>query len=119
MYKVNDYLVYNYSVCKVKEIKDIKDKKYYVLVPLSDESLTITSPTTQENVNIRPLLSKSEVKELFKKILNVINKFKKLQFDFCLGDLHEKNVIVDKDKNIHIIDPDGFIINNKKFHFFY
>ena len=71
MFKVNDYVVYNYSVCKVKEIKEINNNMYYVLVPVIDESLTIKAPTTQENVNIRPLLSKSDVKKLFKKMPDI------------------------------------------------
>ena len=71
MFKVNDYVVYNYSVCKVKEIKNINNTDYYVLVPVTDESLTIKAPTTQENVNIRPLLSKSEAKDLFKKMPDI------------------------------------------------
>lgn len=60
------------------------------------------------------LLDKKEIKELFIKLLNTIHSFSKLPFDFYLGDLHEKNVILDDNLNINIIDCDSFIINNKK-----
>ena len=68
MFKVNDYCLYNYNVCKVKEIVDINGQDYYVLVPVIDESLTVKAPITQENVNIRPLLSKKEVDNLIKRL---------------------------------------------------
>ena len=68
MFKVNDHCLYNYNVCKVKEIVEIKGTKYYVLVPVVDESLTVKAPITQENINIRPLLSKKEINDLIKKL---------------------------------------------------
>jgi CarD family transcriptional regulator len=71
MFKVNDYCLYNYNVCKVKEIVDINGKDYYVLVPVIDESLTVKAPITQENVNIRPLLSKKEVDNLIKRLRDI------------------------------------------------
>ncbi len=71
MFKVNDYVLYNYSVCKVKEIVSINNLKYYVLVPVIDESLTVKAPITQENVNIRPLLSKKEANNLIKKMPSI------------------------------------------------
>lgn len=68
MFKVNDHCLYNYNVCKVKEIVEIKGTKYYVLVPVVDESLTVKAPITQESINIRPLLSKKEINDLIKKL---------------------------------------------------
>lgn len=58
--------------------------------------------------------SEKEIEELFIKILNVIMELSKLPFDFCLADLHEKNVIVDSNKNIHLIDCDGFVIDDNQ-----
>ena len=60
------------------------------------------------------LLTENEIKNIFIKILHLINKLKELPFNFQIGDLHEKNVIIDKNLNINIIDCDSFIINNKK-----
>ena len=71
MFKVKNYVLYNYNVCKIKEITKINDKDYYVLVPISDESLTIKAPTTQEGINIRPLLTKKEIKKLIEKMPEV------------------------------------------------
>ena len=75
MFKINDYVLYNYNVSKVKDIREINDKKYYVLVPINDESLTIKVPTSQENINVRPLLSKKEINALIKKMpsIEIIN----------------------------------------------
>lgn len=58
--------------------------------------------------------SEKEIEEIFIKILNVIIELSKLPFDFCLADLHEKNVIVDLNKNIHFIDCDGFVIDDNQ-----
>ena len=58
--------------------------------------------------------SEKEIKEIFIKILKVIIELSKLPFDFCLADLHEKNVIVDSNKNIHLIDCDGFVIDDNQ-----
>ena len=55
-----------------------------------------------------------DMKSIFIKILNIINTYKELPFDFFIGDMHEKNIIIDKNNNIKIIDPDSFIIDNNK-----
>ena len=54
------------------------------------------------------------MKDIFIKLLNVINTYKELPFEFFIGDMHEKNIIIDKNNNIKIIDPDSFIIDNNK-----
>lgn len=68
MFKVKNYVLYNYNVCKIKEITKISDVNYYVLVPITDESLLIKAPVTQEGINIRPLLTKKEIKQLIDKM---------------------------------------------------
>lgn len=50
----------------------------------------------------------------FLKLVDVIDSFSSLSFPFCIGDLHEKNVIVDDLGDIHIIDCDSFVINNRE-----
>lgn len=54
------------------------------------------------------------MKDIFIKLLNVINTYKELPFEFFIGDMHEKNIIIDNNNNIKIIDPDSFIIDNNK-----
>ena len=68
MFKVKSYVLYNYNICEVKEITKIRDMDYYVLVPISDKSLTIKAPLTQEGINIRPILTKKEVNKLIDKM---------------------------------------------------
>ena len=55
-----------------------------------------------------------DMKSIFIRLLDLINRCKKLPFDFCIGDMHEKNIIIDNDNNIRIIDADSFIIDNNK-----
>ena len=68
MYKQNDYIIYKREVCKVKEILKnyLFDKDYYLLSPLSDDSLTIKIPT--DSKEIRPLISKEEILKLIEKM---------------------------------------------------
>ena len=111
---INDIFKHYKSLSNIKELvlpKKLLTKNGKVVGFTMDY---IKGYTLYEIIN-NNLLSKNEIKEIFIKILNVINKFRNLPFDFYLGDLHEKNVIIDENKNIHIIDPDGFVINNKKF----
>ena len=43
MYKINDYIIYKREVCKVINVlpKYYKNQDYYLLSPLSDNSLTL------------------------------------------------------------------------------
>ena len=56
----------------------------------------------------------SYMRLIFIRLLNMIENIKTLPFDFYIGDMHEKNIIVDKHLNPYIIDCDSFIINNNK-----
>ena len=73
----------------------------------------INGITLEEIIN-ENLYSDYDIKKIFINLLNIINKFKDLPFKFFIGDMHEKNIIIDKNGNINIIDPDSFIIDNKK-----
>lgn len=68
MYKVNNYIIYKKEVCKILEILPnyFKNHDYYLLTPISDNTLTIKVPTT--NKEIRSLITKKEVEEIIKKI---------------------------------------------------
>lgn len=52
------------------------------------------------------------IKNIFIKLIKLLDKFKKLPFEFAIGDLHERNIIIDKDNKINIIDCDSFILDN-------
>mgnify|MGYP004605539881 FL=1 len=54
----------------------------------------------------------SEIKRIFIYLLDLINKFQNFPFPFAVGDLHEKNIILDEKGQIRIIDCDSFIIDN-------
>ncbi len=68
MFKTTKYIIYKRDVCIIKEIKKnyLKDKDYYLLVPISDPSLKIEIPT--DSKLIRDLITKKEVKDLIKSI---------------------------------------------------
>lgn len=68
MYNIGDFVVYKRDVCKIKEIKTINNKNYYVIVPVTDESLTINVPV-EGITDIRNIISKDEVDSLIKKYL--------------------------------------------------
>lgn len=77
MYKVNDYVICRHNVCK---IKSIKDKKFYIMTPIDDESLIINIPVNSNF--LRNVISSEEAKILIKKIPNISP----------LTDINEKNV---------------------------
>lgn len=70
MYKVGDNVVYKRDVCRIKQVKTINNKDYYVIVPVTDESLTINVPV-EGITDIRNIISKTEVDNLIKEIPNI------------------------------------------------
>lgn len=70
MYDVGSAVVYKREVCKIKDIKEIRDRKYYVIVPVTDESLIINVPV-DGITGIRNIISKEKVDELIKKIPSI------------------------------------------------
>jgi len=67
MFNIGDFVVYKRDVCKVINIKN----GYYVLVPISDNSLKISIPMDNKLGFIRNLIHKDEVMEIIKKIPNI------------------------------------------------
>lgn len=61
------------------------------------------------------LVSEDRIRKIFIKILKAIDKFKNLPFPFYIGDLHEKNIIIDNDMNVHLIDCDSYVIDNDRY----
>lgn len=69
MYKINDAIVYRKDTCKIVDIKDINNVKYYVLIPINDESLKINVPADSDK--IRNVISKEKVNEIINSIPNI------------------------------------------------
>lgn len=82
MYKINDYIVYRHDVCKIKKIKKIKDKDYYVINPIDDNSLIINTPVDNKMGYIRDILSKEEAKKIIDSIKDIT----------AVDSINEKNV---------------------------
>lgn len=71
MYKENEYIMYKHDVCKIREIKHYNNQYYYVLIPLSDNSLTMSVPVENKQGNIREVLSKKDALKLIDNIKNI------------------------------------------------
>lgn len=73
MFKENQYVLYKHDVCKITSIKknSNSNKNYYVLVPITDESLKIEVPVDNSLGNIKKLITKNKIKELIKEIPNI------------------------------------------------
>lgn len=71
MYKKNDYIIYKREVCKINDIlpKFFKDNDYYLLSPLSDNTLTIKVPVN--NKEIRSLITRKEIDTIINQIPNI------------------------------------------------
>lgn len=67
MFNIGDFVVYKRDVCKIVNIKN----EYYVLVPITDNSLKISVPVANKFGFIRNLISKNEIMEIIKKIPNI------------------------------------------------
>lgn len=66
MFKIDSYVVYGGNVCHVFDIRTYNDKKYYVLKPVEDTSLTVSIPIDCNSV--RGLISKKEALDLIDRI---------------------------------------------------
>ena len=78
MYKIGDYVVKNGSgVCRVKEITHLnmkgidKNKLYYLLVPVKDETGKIYLPVDVSPQQLRKVMSLEEVEELIARIPDI------------------------------------------------
>lgn len=71
MFKVGDYVVYRKDVCVVNEINEklYRDKGYYQLIPVNDESLKLDVPVS--NNNIRSLISRDDINEIINSIPDI------------------------------------------------
>lgn len=73
MYKENDCVMYKHDICKVREIRrnDLNDNDYYILVPLSDESLVISVPVENRLNYIKTIMTKDEANDLIESIKDI------------------------------------------------
>ena len=123
---VDNKKMYKYNLQVLKEI--IKKEKYLrsikeLVLPNSliiynnnivGYSMPYIEGYTLLEIIDKKLLNDNEIKIIFNKILDLINRLKELPFNMFIGDLHEKNVIINDELNINIIDCDSYVINNKK-----
>lgn len=68
MYNKGSLVVYKRDVCKVVDIRVIRDKSYYVLNSTIDSSLKIDVPVNKEKKLLRPLITKKELDNLINEI---------------------------------------------------
>lgn len=73
MYKVNDYLLYKHDICKVREIRrnHLNGNDYYILVPLSDETLVMSVPIENRLNYIKTVMTKDEANDLIDSIKDI------------------------------------------------
>lgn len=73
MFYDGDYVVYKRDVCKIKEIKKnfFAGKDYYIMHPITDESLIINVPTENKLGLLRSVISKKEAENLIDIIPNI------------------------------------------------
>ena len=69
MRNIDEYVIYRRDVCKIVDIKDVNNIKYYVLVPMKDKSLRDYVPVNTSL--IKDLMTPNEVDELINKISNI------------------------------------------------
>ena len=71
MFKIGEKIIYKRDLCIVKDIINIHSKKYYKLIPVSDNTLTINVPTDNKEKNLRYPITKKEAEKLIKKIPDI------------------------------------------------
>ena len=71
MYKSGEFVVYKRDVCKIEDIKNVRNQDYYVLIPMSDKSLKINVPVENKFGLLRNLIKKEELEKLIEMIPNI------------------------------------------------
>lgn len=127
MYKINDFIIYKREVCKILDVLPnyFKDNDYYLLSPLSDDTLTIKVPVN--NKEIRSLISKKEVEKIIKEIPNIdivnsdTKQLESIYKELLASNLHEDLIKIIKttylrnkerlDNNKKTTDKDNYYFN--------
>ena len=98
MFKLNDYVIYKRDICKIKEIKKINNKDYYLLVPVDDDSLTINVPIDLES-DIRGIITKEEADKIIDSIPSVdiidcpYDKMYEYEYKSLLSDMEPESLV--------------------------
>ncbi len=73
MFKVGNHVVYKKEICRIIEIKKNRanNSNYYILVPISNDSLKIEVPVANLWGSLRPLISKKEIEKIINEIPNI------------------------------------------------
>lgn len=71
MFNISDYVVYKRDVCIIKDVKRnyYKNRDYYVLVPVYDDSLRIDVPV--DSTLLRAVIIKERVYDIIQKIPDI------------------------------------------------
>lgn len=71
MYKINDYIIYKREVCQIKDLKKkyYQDRDYYILNPLTDETLTLNVPV--DSKDIQDALTEKQALEVIQSLKDV------------------------------------------------
>ena len=99
MFNIEEYVVYKHDVCKIKKIKKGRnDKDYYVLIPISDDTLKIDIPVDLANKSIKKLISKEYALELINKmkeidIIDIDSKLLENEYKKLLSDETHESLI--------------------------
>ena len=98
MFKVGEFLVYRKNVCQLKEIKEKDNKKYYLLLPIDDESLKIEVPVENNDNALRRLISRTELDSLVAEMSNIetidcSDKMIELEYRNLLATGNKKDII--------------------------
>lgn len=72
MYKIGDYIMYDYYVCRINGIlKDFfNNEDYYDMVSVYDESLSLKAPVSKSNL-LKKVISKDKFSDLLNDIPNI------------------------------------------------
>ena len=74
------------------------------LVIYNDKVVGFTMPYVKGNTLNELIkndsLSDKDIKSIFTNLLNIIKEFEEFSFSFCIGDIHEKNILIDDNNNI-------------------
>jgi len=100
MFKKGDYVIYKRDVVKIADIKinGLNQQEYYVLIPVNDESLKIDVPIDNRLGHIRPLITKSEIKNLIKNIPDIPliesnNRLIENEYKILMNDFNHESLI--------------------------
>lgn len=89
MFKIGESVVHKRDVCIINQIRTIKDKDYYVMSPIDDQTLIINIPVNNSTCYLRPTLIKEDALDLINnlhkvKVINTVDKMIENQYKLLL-----------------------------------